>query len=189
MMIGPFRLIAGAVALLLLLVAGRYAYRALMLMDGRTPEGYQMLTSMPGAAGFEPKALPPGPVLENQSTTDLAVNFGYKVGEIPYSYSLALTFPDRADAGRATLTVRHATRAASVDGEALRRWDEPRKAFAVALTDTFAVEPAVPSLCIKAVIGPERKDYDLKAASLCIAQRDHAGNCHPETLACGLIRQ
>ena len=184
----PFKLIGGAIALVVLLVAGLYAYRSLMLYEGRTPEGYQMLTAMPGAASFEPQALPQGPVLENQSPRDLAVNFGYKVGGIPYSYSVALSFPDKGNAGKATVTVRHATRDASVESPALRRWDEPRKAYEVALADRFEIEPAVPALCIKAVIGPDPANYDLKDASICIAQRDAAGTCHPETLACGLIR-
>ena len=188
-MIRTLTWIGGLTALLVVLVAGRYAYRTLMLWDGRTPEGYQMLTAMPGASGFEPKALPAGPRLENQSTTDLAVNFGYKVGDTPYSYSLVLRFPQGANDGQATLTVRHATRSASLDAAAVRRWDEPRKAFSVALTDTFAVQPAVPALCLKAVIGPRQAGYDLKDASLCIAQRDGSGACHLETLACGLIRQ
>ena len=185
----PLKLIGGAAVLLILLVAGRYAYRVLMLWDGRTPEGYQMLTALPDTPGFEPKIMPAGPVLDNQSTTDLAVNFGYNVGHIPYSYSLALAFPPSSDTGHATLTVRHATRSASVETDVSRRWDEPRKAYAVALTGTFAIDPAVPSLCIKAVIGPSQKNYDLKEASLCVAQRDTAGTCHPETLACGRIRQ
>ena len=84
----PLKLIGGAIALVLILVAGLYTYRSVMLWDGRTPEGYQMLTVVPNASGFEPAALPPGPVLENQSMSDLAVNFGYKVGGIPYPIRL-----------------------------------------------------------------------------------------------------
>lgn len=183
------KLIGGVLALVVILVAGLYAYRSIMLWDGRTPEGYQMLTVVPNAAGFEPASLPSGPVLENQSTSDLALNFGYKVGGIPYSYSLVLTFPAKADQGHATVTVRHATRSASVESSAVRRWDAPRKAFAVALEGGFDKEPNAPALCIKAVIGPSQTSYDLKDGSVCIAQRDTAGGCHPETLACGLIRQ
>ena len=182
-------LIGGLVVLMVVLVAGLYAYRSLMLYDGRTPEGYQMLTVLPRSESFEPATLPSAPVLANQSTSDLAVNFGYKVGGIPYSYSLELAFPPKSDAGEAKVTVRHATRNATVETAAIRRWDEPRQAYAVALQDRFDVEPAVPALCIKAVIGPSQTGYDLKGASLCIAQRDVRGTCHPETLACGLIRQ
>jgi len=150
----PLKLLASVFLLMVVLVAGLYAYRSLMLWEGRTAEGYQMLTAVPGAAGFEPTTLPNGPVLENQANGDLAVNFGYKVGGIPYSYSLALSFPAKAESGHATMTVRHATRTASTEADALRRWDEPRKAYVVALQSTFNVEPAVPALCVKAVIGP-----------------------------------
>lgn len=184
----PFKLIGGLVALVLVLMAGLYGYRSLMLYEGRTPEGYQLLTPMPGVEGFEPKAMPPGPTLTNQSASTLAVNFGYKVGNIPYSYSLALTFPDGSTSGHATMTVRHANRDASVEASTVRRWDEPRKAYIVALQDRFDIEPAVPALCVKAVIGPQASSYDLRDASICVAQRDAGGNCHPETLACGLIR-
>jgi hypothetical protein len=181
-------LIGGLVVLMAALVAGLYAYRSLMLYDGRTPEGYPMLTALPGSQSFEPINLPKAPVLENQSTSDLAVNFGYKVGGIPYSYSLELAFPPGATAGRAKVTARHATRSATIDAPANRAWDEPRKAYAVALEDKFDIDPAVPALCIKAVIGPRDVGYELSGASLCIAQRDNRGTCHPETLACGLIR-
>ena len=74
----------------------------------------------------------------------------------------------------------------------MRRFDEPRHAYAVALSGSFGAPsrggPVVPALCIKAVIGPSKADYDLTGASICVAQRDAAGECHPETLACGLIR-
>lgn len=193
----PLRLFGGVIALVLLLTAGLYSYRSLMLLDGRTPEGYQLLTPMADAQSFEPRALPAEPVLENQSPTDLAVNFGYKVAGIPYSYSLELMFPSKGagkpdaaslDIGKAKITVRHATRGATVDGAVTRRWDAPRHAYAVAVEDGFQLEPAVPALCVKAVIGPSQTGYDLKDASLCIAQRDVKGACHAETLACGLIR-
>ena len=87
------------------------------------------------------------------------------------------------------MTVRHSNRSASVESVAVRRWDEPRKAYSVALQNRFDLEPSVPALCIKAVIGPDEASYDLKNGSLCIAERDGNGTCHPETLACGLIRQ
>ena len=184
----PFKLIGGAIALVLLLVGGLYAYRSLMLYEGRTPEGYELLTAMPTAGSFEPQTLPQDPVLGNQSPRDLAVNFGYKVGGIPYSYSVALKFPESGDDGQATVTVRHANREVSVETNVSRRWDEPRKAYAVALQEKFDIQPAVPALCIKAVIGPQAKSYDLHDASICVAQRDVTGACHPETLACGQIR-
>ncbi len=186
-MFRPFKFIGGLVALVVLLVAGLYAYRSLMLYEGRTPEGYQLLTPV-AAQSFEPQTLPQEPVLANQSPRDLAVNFGYKVGTIPYSYSIALSFPGPDDVGRAIVTVRHSTRDASVEASTVRRWDEPRKAYAVALQDKFDIQPAVPALCIKMLIGPQTKSYDLHDASLCVAQRDVSGACHPETLACGLIR-
>ena len=185
----PLKGILGVVALLILLVAGLYAYRSLMLWDGRTPEGYQLLTAIPGAESFEPKTLPSGPVLDNQSTTGLTVHFGYKVGGIPFSYALDLAFPPKSGQGQAKLTALHANRVGTVETATTRLWDAPRKAYAVALEDKFVLDPPVPSLCIKAVIGPNNAGYDLEHASLCIAQRDARGTCHPETLACGLIRQ
>lgn len=185
----PLKLIGGAIALVVLLVAGLYARRALMLYDGQTPEGYRLLTALPDAESFEPKTLPDGPVLENQSPSDLEVNFGYKVGGIPYSYTMALRFRGSGDDGRATVTVHHGARDASVETNVVRRWDAPRDAYAVAVEDKFdIIQPPVPSLCIKAVVGAQTKSYDLKAASICVAQRDGTGTCHPETLACGLIR-
>ncbi len=178
----------GVGALLLVLVGGLFGYRSLMLYDGRTPEGYPLLTAIEGSEGFEPSTLPAKPVLANQSPSDLAVNFGYRVADISYSYSLALAFPKGAEQGEAKLIARHGTRSATVDLPVTRRWDEPRHAYAVALADRFAIDPAVPALCVKAVIGPNLATYDLKDATLCIAQRDNGGGCHPETLACGAIR-
>ncbi len=183
-----FKVVVGAGALLLVLVGGLYGYRSLMLYDGRTPEGYPLLTAV-GGEGFEPSAPPAKPVLANQSASDLAINFGYRVADISYSYSLALAFPKGAERGEAKLTARHDTRSATVTVPVTRRWDEPRHAYAVALADRFAIDPAVPALCVKAVIGPSLATYDLKDATLCIAQRDTGGGCHPETLACGAIRQ
>jgi hypothetical protein len=182
------KLVGSLVLLVVVLASALYAYRSLMLFEGRTPEGYQLLTAVPGSDGFEPKVLPKEPVLENQAVGSLAFNFGYKVGNTPYSYSVALNFPGQGETGKATVTVRHGTRDASVETNVVRRWDEPRQAYSIALQDKFDVEPAVPSLCIKAVIGPNTANYDLNSASVCIAQRDVSGNCHPETLACGLIR-
>lgn len=175
-------------ALIVVLVAGRYAYRSLMLFDGRTPEGFELLTRMPGAAGFEPTALPPGPRLENQASGSLDVEFGYKVDAIPYSYSLDLAFPASAQEGKASVTVRHATRSQTVTMKAVRRWDTPRGAYAVALEPVFDMQPSVPALCIKTVIGPSLATLQLKDGSICVARRDRDGQCHPETLACGLVR-
>lgn len=183
------KLAIGLGVLVVVLVAGIYGYRAVMLSEGRTPEGYQLLTSMPGAASFAPEHPPAVPVLENDSPDKLAVDFGYRVAGISYSYSLSLDFPPDADQGKAKVVARHSSREGSVETSATRFWDAPRQAYAVALQDTFDIDPAVPSLCIKAVIGPERARYDLAHASICVAQRDGKGNCHPETLACGLIRQ
>ena len=183
------KLIGGACALAVLLVAWRVGYRAFVQSQGRTPEGYLLLTAIPDASGFEPKDLPSGPILSNQSASDVAVNFGYKVGGIPYSYSLSLAFPPKAEAGNATLTARHGGRDASVDTPAIRRWDAPRKAFSTALEARVDPRPAVPALCIKTVLGPSDTSFELEGASICIAQRDATGACHPETLACGLIRQ
>lgn len=184
----PIKLIGGAVVLFAVLLGGLYAYRSLMLLDGRTPENDQLLTPMPGSTGFEPTTQPSGPVLENQSSLNLSVDFGYKVAGIPYSYALVLAFPSGGDSGHATLTVRHGPRSATMNSDVVRRWDAPRRAYVVALAGAFDTEPAVPAVCMKAVIGPSLKQYDLANASLCIAQRDASGNCHPESLACGLIR-
>ena len=181
--------VVGVGVLLVVLVGGLIGYRSLMLYDGRTPEGYPLLTAIEGSEGFEPTTLPAKPVLENQSTDDLVVNFGYRVADISYSYSLALAFPDGGEQGQAKLVARHDARGATLDVPVVRRWDEPRHAYAVALADRFAIDPAVPALCVKAVIGPNLATYDLKDATLCIAQRDVGGGCHPETLACGAIRQ
>ena len=183
------KLAVGLGALVVVLVAGLYGYRALMLSQGRTPEGYALLTAMPGAGSFAPPILPTGPVLENQSADKLAVDFGYRVAGISYSYALSLDFPPDADQGTAAVLARHASREGRAEASATRFWDAPRDAYAVALQDTFDIDPAVPSLCIKAVIGPKRSGYDLSHASICVAQRDGKGNCHPETLACGLIRE
>lgn len=185
----PLSLFGGAAVGLLVLVAGLYAYRSLKLVDGETPEGFAMLTPVRDSQSFEPKALPREPVLANRSASGVAVDFGYKVAGIPYSYTLDLAFPAKADQGTAKVTVSHANRTETVEGTASRRWDAPRAAYAVALEDRFDVDPAVPSLCIKAVIGPSDTTIDLKGASICVAQRDVKGACHPETLACGLIRQ
>ncbi len=181
--------LVGVVALAVaVVVLGLFAYGALMRWSGRTSEGYQILTAVPGASGFEPARLPAGPVLESQSSRDLAVNFGYRAGGIAHAYSLVLDFPPDVEEGQATLVARFAGRSATSEAPAVRRYDEPRHAYAVALHGSFGDGPGVPALCVKAVIGPSKGAYDLADASICVAQRDAAGQCHPETLACGLIR-
>ncbi len=188
-MTGLIKVLAGVALAIAVLLGGLYALHSLMSVNGRTPEGYKLLAAVPGAAGFEPGTMPAAPVLENQSATDLAVNFGYRVANIPYSYSLDLAFPKGGEQGHAKLIARHATHSATVDVPVTRRWDAPRGAYQVAVQDRFDIDPPVPALCLKAVIGPNLATYDLGSASVCIAQRDSKGDCHPETLACGQIRQ
>ena len=179
--------VAAVVLVLILLVGGLVAWRV-AVRGANTPEGFALLTPVPGASGFEPKQRPSGPVLHNRAPGSLAVDFGYKVGGVPYGYSLALTFAPGAEQGRAAVTVHRDGRTASTDSEAVRRFDEPRKAYAVALSDKFMISPPVPALCIKAVVGPDLARYDLADGTLCVAQRDADGTCHPETLACGVLR-
>ena len=127
-------------------------------------------------------------MLHNKTPGALTVDFGYDVDGVPYAYTLALTFPAGAASGRAQVGVLLGGHSASTDSEATRRWDEPRKAYAVALADRFMITPAVPPLCIKAVVGPDLARYDLADGTICVARRDAAGECHPETLACGKLR-
>ena len=178
-------LILGGLAALLVVVVGGYL---LIHPAGRTPEGDPLLTAIPNAASFSPRELPGAPVLVAAPGPDLAVAFGYRVAGTSYSYTLTLHFSTDAEAGTATVTARHADANASSETPALRLWDAPRNAYAVALQDKFDMSPGVPALCLKALIGPEKTRYDLKDASICVAQRDGGGNCHPETLACGQIR-
>ena len=180
--------VAVVVLALILVVGGLVAWRIVVRGTRSTPEGFAMLTPVPGATGFEPRDRPSGPVLQNRDPGSLAVDFGYKVGGVPYGYSLALTFAPGAEQGRASIAVHHDGRTASTDSEAVRRYDEPRKAYAVALSDKFMISPPVPALCIKAVVGPDLTRYDLADGTICVAQRDAGGACHPETLACGLLR-
>ena len=177
-------LIAGLAALVVLITAGYMLTRS----TSRTPEGDPLLTAVPNAGSFEPREMPKAPVLANTSQQDLAIAFGYKVAGTSYSYALTLRFPTDGDQGTATLTARHAGKSARVETPAVRFWDAPRDAYAVATQSAFDIDPAVPTLCLKAVIGPGRTSYDLSHASLCVAQRDGTGACHPETLACGQVR-
>ena len=180
---GPL-IVAGGVAVLVAVGA----FFLLTRPSGRTPEGDLLLTAVPDAGSFSPRDLPAAPVLVDTSARDLAVGFGYRVAGTSYAYSLSLRFPPQGDAGTATVTARHAGKTATATTPALRLWDAPADAYAVALEDKFDMDPAVPSLCIKAVIGPSTTGYDLSHASLCVAQRDGTGVCHAETLACGQIR-
>ena len=181
--------VALVVLVLILVVGALVAWRFAGRGTGTTPEGFALLTPVPGATGFEPKDRPTGPELRNHAPGSLAVDFGYKVGGVPYAYSLALTFAPGAEQGRVTVTVHRDGRTASTDSEASRRFDEPRHAYSVALSTRFMISPPVPALCIKAVLGPDLARYDLAEGTLCVAQRDADGTCHPETLACGLLRQ
>ncbi len=179
--------VALALLVVILIVGGLVAWRV-VVRGTRSPEGFTLLTPVPGATGFEPKDRPSGPVLRNRAPGSLAVDFGYKVGGVPYGYSLALTFAPGREQGRAVVTVHRDGRTASTDSEATRRYDEPRKAYSVALSDKFMISPPVPALCIKAVVGPALARYDLADGTLCVAQRGADDTCHPETLACGVLR-
>ena len=86
------------------------------------------------------------------------------------------------------ITAQRDGHSASTDTAAVRRLDEPRKAYSVALSDKFMLSPPVPGLCIKAVVGPDLDHIDLKDGTICVARRDADGNCHPETLACGHLK-
>ena len=183
----PLKMAAFALLALIIVVGGVVAWRTALRGTDHT-ERFALLTPMPGASGFEPRELPSGPVLHDATAGSLRVGFGYKVGGSPYAYDVALSFAPGAEQGRAVVTVHHDGHDASTDSEAVRRWDEPRKAYAVALADKFMIAPPVPSLCIKAVVGPDLARWDLADGTICVAQRDAAGACHPETLACGLLR-
>lgn len=180
--------LAVVVLVAILVVGGLVAWRIVARATRSTPDGFALLTPVPGATGFEPEHRPSGPVLRNRAPGALAVDFGYKVGDIAYGYSLTLAFQPGAEQGRATVTVHHDGHTASTDSEATRRFDAPRQAYAVALADKFMISPPVPALCIKLTTGPDLARYDLADGTICVAQRGADGSCHPETLACGLLR-
>jgi hypothetical protein len=70
-----------------------------------------------------------------------------------------------------------------------RHFSDSRKAYLIAVShDLSKMTPAVPSLCVRAVLGPSKTRFDLSDASLCVMQRDQDGRGHPATLACGVIR-
>lgn len=182
------KIIAAAVLVVILVVGALVAWRVLLRGSRESKTGFALLTPMPGAIGFEPKERPSGPVLRNRAPASLAVDFGYKVGGVPYEYSMTLAFQPGAEQGRASVMVHRDGHDASTDSDAVRRFDEPRKAYTVALADKFMITPPVPALCIKAVVGPDLARYDLADGTICVAQRGTDGTCHPETLACGLLR-
>ena len=144
------------------------------------------LTPVRGASGFEPRERPSGPVLRSKGAGGLDVDFAYCPGQGCCDYRLVLAFAPGAAEGRATLVARRDGRVATLESPAVRRWDEPRRSYSVALSDPG--RGAAPALCIKAVIGPSLDALDLADGTLCAAQRDAGGTCHPETLACGLLR-
>lgn len=144
------------------------------------------LTPMPGVLGFEPGERPKEPVLRSKAADGLDVDFGYRTGGTCCGYTLVLAFPPGAPTGTATIVARRDGRTTRTEMPAARRWDEPRKSYAVALSGPSG--GAAPALCIKAVIGPSLDALDLADGTLCAAQRDAGGGCHPETLACGLLR-
>lgn len=181
----PLKILALAVLVLVGTVIVLEAYR---LTSGSRPQSHAALTPMPGASGFEPKEPPSGPMLRNKAPGALDVDFAYVVGGTSYDYALALSFAPGATQGKATVRVLRGENAASTESDAVRRWDEPRHAYAVALADKFTISPPVPSLCIKAVVGPDLARFDLADGTICVAQRGTDGSCHPETLACGLLR-
>ena len=142
--------------------------------------------------GTEPAALPDAPVLKAvfSDPGHIRVDFGYApAGGNAYAYRLDLAFAPDADRGTMGLGARggHARDPQPIPVE--RRWSESRNAYLVAVSrDLGALTPPIPSLCIRAVLGPSRTQIDLGAASLCAMQRDPTGRCHPSTLACGLLR-
>ena len=141
--------------------------------------------------GTEPVALPSTPVLKNAATDpkSLAVDFGYKVGKTAYAYHLAFAFAPDADMGTMELAPTNGKAADLNPFPVERHFSESRKAYLIAVShDLGTMTPAVPSLCVRAVVGPSKTSFDLRDASLCVMQRDQDGRCHPTTLACGLIR-
>ena len=140
--------------------------------------------------GTEPVALPDGPVLRNTSRDPgrMVVDFGYRTGAGAFVYRLGLAFAGEAETGTMDLGVPRGATDSLDQFPAERRWSGSRGAYLVAVSHALARRPAVPSLCVRAVIGPTKAGFDLHDASLCVMQRDGDGRCHPTTLACGLIR-
>jgi hypothetical protein len=185
--------LAAALCLLFLFVAGS----ALVYRNSRAPlatAADPATTLSPTKAeddGTEPVALPATPVLKNNAADPglLDLSFGYKVGSTAYAYHLSLAFPADADKGTMDLAPPTGKTADAAAFPVERRFSESRKAYLIAVSrDLGAMVPAVPSLCVRAVVGPSKAGFDLSDASLCVMQRDQDGRCHPTTLACGLIR-
>jgi hypothetical protein len=140
--------------------------------------------------GTEPVSIPERPVLKNSAREPgrLAVDFGYAIGKTTYGYRLALAFaPDVAN-GTMDLGAARGKAERLDQFTADRRWSETRKAYLVAVSHDLT-KYDVPSLCVRAVIGPDATRLDLSQASLCVMQRDQDGRCHPSTLACGMLRE
>jgi hypothetical protein len=183
--------LAAALCLLFLVVAGSaLVYRNTRPPSAAIADAATTLTATQAEdGGTEPVALPATPVLKNNAADPglLDVTFGYKVGSKAYAYHLALAFAPDADKGTMDLETPQGKTADAFPIE--RRFSETRKAYLIAVSrDLGAMVPAVPSLCVRAVVGPSKTSFDLGDASLCVMQRDQDGRCHPTTLACGLLR-
>jgi hypothetical protein len=185
--------LAAALCLLFLFVAGTaLVYRNTRQPSATSADAATVLSPTKAEEdGTEPVALPATPVLKNNAADPglLDLTFGYKVGATAYAYHLALAFAPESDKGTLDL----APSSGKIDDGASvpveRRFSESRKAYLVAVSrDLGKLAPAVPSLCVRAVVGPSKTSFDLSEASLCVMQRDQDGRCHPSTLACGLIR-
>lgn len=185
--------LAAGLCLLFLVVAGSaLVYRSTRPPSATSADAATTLSATQAEdGGTEPVALPATPVLKNNAADPglLDVSFGYKVGNTAYAYHLALAFPADADKGTMDLAPAGGKSPAAATFPVERRFSDSRKAYLIAVSrDLGAMTPAVPSLCVRAVVGPSKASFDLGDASLCVMQRDQDGRCHPTTLACGLIR-
>ncbi|WP_158809513.1 hypothetical protein [Beijerinckia sp. L45] len=185
--------LAAALCLLFLVVAGSaLVYRNTRPPSATSADPATVLSATKAEdEGTEPVALPATPVLKNAAADPglLDVAFGYKVGSTAYAYHLALAFAPDADKGSMTLATPQSQPVDAVTFPVERHFSESRKAYLIAVSrDLGTMTPAVPSLCVRAVVGPSKTGFDLTDASLCVMQRDQDGRCHPTTLACGLIR-
>ncbi len=181
--------IAGLGVILVLAVLGFVAYRSTMAPSEMVDAAEILSPVMAEDGGTEPSALPAAPVLKSSAREPgrAAFDFGYKVGKTTYAYRVALSFPPDVEKGTMDLGVAK-DRSDSLDQFPTdRHWSESRKAYYVAVSHDLK-KYDVPSLCVRAVIGPTMASLDLSQASLCVMQRDQDGRCHPTTLACGLLR-
>ena len=184
----PIPKVATGACLLLAVGLGALVFRGRTTV--RAPNPAEVLTPTQAEdGGSEPVTIPAAPVLRNNATPPghLALEFGYKVGAIAYTYRLGLAFD--ADADRGTMDFGVAEGRATASVPVTRRWSESRHAYFVATSHDFADGASSPNLCIRAVLGPSKAALDLAGASLCVMQRDADGRCHPATLACGQVRQ